>query len=919
MTVLKEIVERLRAHFVELRDERRVEAPGAPVFGIEHPFVPTEILELARALRESLTREGRVNLDYSIGWVVLAAECGYGFGGSEFWPTLEQRIPEWSSAGDRHALRAAFQRFVNDFGGRSPSGQWAHHFCLIAWPITHAILPRDLQRHLCEAIYEARYQLWGMRGLDLPSLGKIVALSAPIHGTRFDDFIRDHALVGAIVHRLLVDDSDARAYFFEKTFQRILNDLHTISAAQEWLGEASHIYSRGVSASVPRPPAAGTPSNNRLRAHSLVPDLQLVGGDVDGWVPRLTPPSLADWIQHHPDIVRELDALKYRVHGVNDRAFPAQALLTARPSSVTLKTFPDFDTPLIEFVPPHAGLSTAFDADCRIKERSVLAFRQAGDIAYLAAKGELVPGESFILATRGSTWDFGTPLPCGDPAWRLFRWEVPMSIDASVSSQLQAAGLSIRRTARLRPWGLVPRRWDYGTEGEWLITEPIVFVIERDHVFDAIGVSVDGSPLTMLQCDGMEDPTLLLDDLRPGNYPLSITTFERRQTRSGTEWIALGRCEVPLRVRAPVAWSPGRMAVDALRIDCNPPRPSLEQLLRDEVIVTIDGLVTAPVDVSLVSIDGTGKGATTTESLIRKRAPIHTEIWLAALKALQRRVDASRILMGAQRAYLRIFCEPLGEQRIPLSLVPSPVRWVFRDDGVRLICDGNKEPEILHASFEEPSTTQAVDRVQCQRGLDGSASGLYVARDEAFMRGVIVGQPTGNGLASLRQTVRVGDLRKATVSALLGAYRIWESAISTTTFARINQGGVLTHLHQELLSRYVDSVWRQLEQQRSWVKLEDNVDPPGNFHSFGYTLGKKRERRRTQNELQAAFIEVSVDYKVTPDRSLIDAAWNLAARPSALAEDWNGPRSADTVAFGRLLRGARLLQLGNDVAPKSST
>lgn len=919
MTALKEIVARLRAHFAGLRDARRVEAPGAPVFGIEHPLEAAEVLELARVLRESLKREGRPNLDYSIGWVVLAAECGYGFGGSEFWPTLEQRIPEWSWLGDRHALRSAFGRFVNDFGGRKPTGRWASHFCLIAWPITHAILPRDLQRHLCEAIYEARYQLWGMRGLDLPGLGKIIARAAPIHGTRFDDFIHDHALVGAIAHRLLVDDSDTRAYFFEKTFQRILNDLHTTAATQEWLGEASHIYSRGVSVSVPRASTASISNGTRTRVPSLVPDLQLVGSDKGGWSPRLVPPSLADWTQHYPDVVRELDTLKFRVDGVNDRAFPAQALLAARPAPVTLDVFPRLDTPLIEFVPQHPGLSAAFDADCRIKDRSVLAFRQPCDVAYLVAKGELLPGESYIFATRNDTWAIGESLSCSDPTWRLWRWEVSNSLDSSISPLLQASGLSIRRTTRLRPWGLVPRRWDYGTDGEWLITEPIVFVIERDHIFDAISVSVDGSTPKILECDGMDDPTIVLDDLRAGNYPLTVATFERRTTRTGTEWIELGRCEVLLRVRTPVAWSPGRVAVDALRIDCNPSRPSLAQLLKEEVVVTIDGLATAPVEVNLICADGSGKAATPPEVLIRQRAPIRAEAWLAGLTALQRRVDPSRILMGAQRAYLRVFCEPLGEQRIALSLVSSPVRWVLRGESVRLICDGNKEPEIVHASFEEPSKTQLVDRVRCQRGFDAAASGLFVAQEEAFMRGVIVGQPTGNGFASLRAPVRVGDLRQTSVLTLVTAYRRWESAVATTTFARLNQDNVIKLIHQELLSRYVSGVWKQLEQKRLWSNLEEEVDRPGAIHSFGYTLGKQRGQRLTQDALQAFFVQASLDYKVTPDHALIDAAWNLAAQPRALADDWDGPPLADTVVFTRLLRGARLLCLGNDIEKETST
>src|SRR3712207_7713201 len=47
--------------------------------------------------------------------------------------------------------------FKRQFAGATPSGRWAEHFSIIAWPITHAILPRDLQQQLARILYDLRH------------------------------------------------------------------------------------------------------------------------------------------------------------------------------------------------------------------------------------------------------------------------------------------------------------------------------------------------------------------------------------------------------------------------------------------------------------------------------------------------------------------------------------------------------------------------------------------------------------------------------------------------------------------------------------------------------------------------------------------------------------------------------------------
>ena len=91
-------------------------------------------------------------------WIVFATEQGYDYDGDEYWNTFERRMPVWDR-GWRPSLRAWFGKFHETYGGFRPVGSWANHFSIIAWPITHALLPKDLQVQLARALYALRYQL----------------------------------------------------------------------------------------------------------------------------------------------------------------------------------------------------------------------------------------------------------------------------------------------------------------------------------------------------------------------------------------------------------------------------------------------------------------------------------------------------------------------------------------------------------------------------------------------------------------------------------------------------------------------------------------------------------------------------------------------------------------------------------------
>lgn len=917
MSRLAETIDRLQEHFTALHNERIRCNPVSPVFALEHPLGRAEVHALTKDLCEALRHEGQIVPAHALAWVTVSSETGYNFGGCEFWQSFNERIPNWAELGNRDALRSAFIRFSQLYQGAEPTGQWAAHRSLICWPITHAILPRDLQRHLCEAIYVCRHQLIGLQGADAEHIGLIIANNAASYGTRFDQFLQEHLLVGAIARRLLLGESEIDFSFRKETFDRILHDLRRISVTREWLREASRLYNHKVyirAPNVPRKVSYDAAPKERRKDVDLRPTLILEADASGTWAPSLIPPSLMGWAQENPEVGRAVESLRYRVIGT-DRARPGACLLATTPVQAVLSAFPQLDQPIIELLPRHEGLSAVLDMDCRLPACRILVFRVRGTTATLSQKPEVSPGEAYLLATQDLTIELGSSAACTDPTWRLRYLELPSTLTTSLQRDLNLAGIPVRQSTRLRPWGLLPRTWDEESDGEWITTEPISYVIERNHPFDAVSFCVDDGQVHFLECEVMVDPTVVIEDLPPGLHTLTVQTYERRGTRSGPEWHELSHGEALIRVRTPSTWAPGRISPNTLPILVSPPRPTLTDLLKGECLLTVEGIATAPVEISFEWGDGAA-AATASLSILRQRAPINEDTWSQHLGVFRRKADDAWVSLGAQHAALRLTCEPLGEQRISLYVSASLVRWSVRDQMVRLICDGSHEPHVLMSSFAEPVATADIDRRLCERGLELTQSGLYVALDGDLSTGVILGAPSGtaSGLRALGEQICMDALRSCDVSDLLSAIVRWEAATPLTVHARTNQKRVVNQLHAEALRRVAGDLWVELEaaDPRRWSELEEAVDHPHTIHSFGYSLGRYRTKALSQDAIRHHFFETAVAYAITNNDTCLEMAWQLATTPSK-SPTWTSPIAKCDV-LARLVRGARLVWLGNQQA-----
>jgi hypothetical protein len=147
---------------------------------------------------------------------------GYEYSGDEYWQTFAARTPGWTVIEDREYVRSIFHKFASRFGGARPSGRWADHFSIICWPITHAVLPTDLQQQLVQLIFEYRMALTADLLADPSALGRRLAARSGQYSSRFQYFAQNTDLLGQVAVALLAPENDGSPYLLGSTLERIV-------------------------------------------------------------------------------------------------------------------------------------------------------------------------------------------------------------------------------------------------------------------------------------------------------------------------------------------------------------------------------------------------------------------------------------------------------------------------------------------------------------------------------------------------------------------------------------------------------------------------------------------------------------------------------------------------------------------------
>ena len=316
-----------------LRDSRI-----GPVFFIEHGLSEGEVTDVFADVGRHLpvhSLEGTWWHAHCLPLLVAASEVGYRYRGTgtDFWPILAAKFSVEFSGTDRRALRDLFERASNTYRGvQPPATPWAKAFHLIAWPITHALVPQEFHRPLAQTLANLRVNVSELSDEDLHLAIRVAASGT---SARFATLLENTSLVVAATRSLLIG---ATGELSPEIVERIAADLASDQEARRAVDVARR-RQRTIAAR-PAPPRAP-----RAPLPSIVGTLHLRRRDRGMTLEAIFPPMEAELQE---SLRRTLRRRRYsaRLWGVSV-PIPSVQLLSCLPFTIKLTAIPTLGAELL--------------------------------------------------------------------------------------------------------------------------------------------------------------------------------------------------------------------------------------------------------------------------------------------------------------------------------------------------------------------------------------------------------------------------------------------------------------------------------------------------------------------------------------------------------------------------------------------
>lgn len=823
---------RLHEHFEALRRRRTAAVGDKPIFALEHGLGSTELLELASLVRTHVLKTSPDDQHF-LAWVVYAAELGYRYSGDEYWQTFEEETAGWNIRGDRYWIRDyCFQAFHRKYGGAKPTGPWADHFTIICWPITHAILPRDLQRQLARILFELRHSFSAELFESPAKLGDFIAARSWNATSRFQKLTEEPQLIGQIAAALLLQGAfGTNDLIHHGTLQRIGQDLDRERRARDWLRtaqkfarERAHIrglaFGRATSRTIARPDEARA----EVAALGIEPRLILRPTDPEGsrWGVSLEIPDLSNLLFRFPSTRETLTRSRCTVAGSAGRPLASERCLHGD-QRVTLDRWPEPDEVLLKFEREDRQLDYLLRTDCLLRPGPNWLFRIASDgMAYELRSLRVRAGERYILATTAGALSPGAhisavELTCKGVSGALI--DIPQAIDGDLEDRLRRLGLSPARSIEVWPAGLAAVTWDGEGHGEWLASERACLGIRSDHPIASLFISMDNGvevPLEMTSIKAGQTVFVELPELSVGLHKVRVST---RDQFGQIE--PLGDLDVMMRIREAKPWSPAATSHGPLLVQIDPPNATLEQLWEGHVDISLAGPLGRQVRCRTSLYETDGGAAIASVQLPPLPLPIDPDDWARHFQQhfrnkseVQSTYDLARICL------LEFTAEELGAFALRCQREFTPVRWALRRAGnqhtARLI-DDSGDSEVLalaRYSFEMPAKEERLEPISSH--AVPPAGGLYVAQRRDFTSAVIV-PPSVRTLSELRCVPAIHNSERSTESILrlVAVFRLWAQARMP--------GDLLSAMRQKtVLQSIVTEIFRLIGGD-AWARGESSV------------------------------------------------------------------------------------------------
>lgn len=928
--------ERLDRHFRSLADAR---GSGLPVFALEHPLTPPEVAELSSDLRKHMA-SGLGLGRYWLPWVIYATEIGYGYTGDEYWHSFEEQTPGWEFR-HRYSLRDRFRKFQATYHGVQPSGSWAEYFSLIAWPITHAMLPKLLQYQFASLAYQLRYQFAGLKAPDSLSAGRLLASHGDETSTRFQQFLQQEELTGRILLGLLgLSPTGGPEPIYQPTLERIVADLDAVRTTRAWLKDVRSVVDRfkgighGSGIAVNRSRAESAPDrglDQSVRCN-IRPRIFLRHAGGGAWTAALDIPSFTPVATLRTDLRSFLKETRCRVAGGSETK-PAGWVLSKNLVAI-MKSWPNPDAPVLVFDKSHPVLDHLLKTDCVLSAGPLWLFRIGSDGIAREILGRAVrPGSDYIVLSANqlppaSALSRECAVDCAGV--RAFRIALPQQLSVEDIRWLNDAGLQIARSIRVWPAGLPSRSWDGEGRSEWLTTEEPCFGIVHDHPVSSYVVQLNGVNQGVVAAPAEGVPTFLrLHPLPAGKHRLNITA-ERHGSIADIARSAPPLGFVELLVREPEPWTPGIPAHRGLVVRIDPHDADLDEFWENKLSITVTGPESHTVDCAVALEKSDGEEVFSGLIGSRVALPVTPDTWQKKFGAF---LDASE--EAANQRYpeaavgrLCIRAGELGEFTTRFHRDMQPVRWLTRrQDGrvrLRLLDDtgleGDAECKIF--SMQKPLAATVSSPAEVLAGISLEAPGaLVVAHHGEHQDALIVsGGLARDGLQGLGVKPEAGDVAsgRVSVAGAICTLGLWLDARLVGPLAGIRRKQVTTKLSGAIYAKLCGGQWATVERRflenpsipSSADTLQHRVHPLG-----GFAVVLRRDHLRILDEpaLSVAwYTELARRYAVCKDFELCEFAVRLAVLPQSLPKRYGSALdklAKQAAADPAVVRGARFAVL----------
>ena len=703
---LGDLHERLYAHFGGLRDSRV--AIGAPVFALEHGLAPAEIALLRQEVI-TVIGEGTIPVEAWLPFVVYATEIGYDFSGDEYWQTFESRTPGWTEVGDRPYLRDRFYEFKELFGGAEPAGPWAKHFSIICWPITHAVLPADLQRHLVRLLFEYRRALTSDLLADPEELGRQLAARSFHTSSRFQHFAQNVGLLGRVAASLLVGENEQSPFLLTSTLKRIVEDLSRERIARLWLRDArtaaARLWTRGF---LPTRSSQGHEGRERAALAPLTDPKLSLQNDVDGWAAFMEMPDLSVLGGRFPEVADELGRRRTVLGGVTGAPL-ARGRLLYPGQRFRLREWPSGSEPLLE-VEGGGSSTNAILADQSVLSPGPWLFgvRAPGYATEVRSKRVRPAGEYILLSED----DLQSELPVwastvavATERVRGYELHVPPVIDGEAVASLRRVGIAAQTDLEVRPAGLVPASWDGEGQAEWLVGEHAVLAVSSTaSVKKSIWV-LDDQPVVIPWPDGERRMFIEVEGLSIGRHEVLVSLF-------GPDDAPVAEEAMILDIRPPRPRLEGGSGREGLVILSTPVSPTLNELWDGEAAVEVRGPpgVEASLELGLRGRSGAQVALVKTGV----RLPVDAQDWAGLFERILRpNKSVQKVYDEAETCEIRVSHDDLGAVALRCERPFAVLRWAAARDSqgpfLRLInnTEGDRVDINLY-DFSTPDRSESV-------------------------------------------------------------------------------------------------------------------------------------------------------------------------------------------------------------------